>query len=41
MAESKAHPERREAVRVQLEASVEPKDDSKVQLNSESAAEVF
>ena len=49
MAELKAHPERREAVCAQLEASVEPKYDSRVQFNSEnvrknhrqSAAEVF
>ena len=37
MAELKAHPERREAVRAQLEASVEPKYDSRVQFNSENA----
>ena len=37
MAELKAHPELREAVRAQLEASVEPKYDSTVQFNSENA----
>ena len=36
VAELKAHPERREAVRAQLEASVEPKYDSKVQFNPEN-----
>ena len=37
MAELKAHPERRGALRAQLEASVEPKYDSRVQFNTENA----
>ena len=37
MAELKAHPGRREAVRAQLEASVEPKYDSRAQFKSENA----
>ena len=37
LAELKAQPERREAVRAQLEASVEPKYDSRVQFNPKNA----
>ena len=41
MAQLKAHPERREAVRAQLEESVVPKYDSRAQFNSENAKTII